>query len=140
MTPQINQPSNRPQQRAWATHLMLAAALLGCSHSSPPPPTPEAGTPAANVVVTVKNLNTSDVTVFANINGVQQRLGTVTSQQTANFELDWGRVGPAGRVGMIVNEIGGSGTYRSGAVTLRPGAQITVQVAPQLRNSTTQVY
>jgi hypothetical protein len=78
-------------------------------------------------VVTVKNLNTSDVTVFANINGQEQRLGTVTSQQTANFELDWGRIGPSGRVSMVVNQIGSSGTYRSGAVTLRPGSQVTVQ-------------
>jgi len=140
MTPLINHSSTRLQRRAWPTHLVLAAALLGCSHSSPPPPAPEAGTPAANVVVTVKNMNTSDVTVFANINGQQQRLGTVTSQQTANFELDWGRIGPSGRVSMVVNEIGGSGTYRSGAVSMRPGGQVTVQVAPQLRNSTTQVY
>jgi hypothetical protein len=91
-------------------------------------------------VVTVKNLNTSDVTVYANINGVQQRLGTVSSQQTANFELDWGRIGPSGRVSMVVDQIGSSGGYRSGAVTLRPGAQVTVNVAPSIRNSTTQVY
>lgn len=118
---------------------MLAAALVGCHHG-PPEPTPQAGTPEANVVVTVRNLNTSDVTVFANINGVQQRLGTVTSQQTGNFELDWGRIGPSGRVSMVVNQIGSNGTYRSGTLPLRPGSQITVQVAPQVRNSTTQVF
>ncbi|HTK41253.1 MAG TPA: hypothetical protein VL287_06645 [Gemmatimonadales bacterium] len=139
MTPLINHSSTRLQRRAWPTHLVLAAALLGCSHNPSPPP-PETGTAAANVVVTVKNLNTSDVTVFANINGQEQRLGTVTSQQTANFELDWGRIGPSGRVSMVVNQIGSSGTYRSGAVTLRPGSQVTVQVAPSLRNSTTQAY
>ena len=92
------------------------------------------------VSVTVKNLNTSDVTVYANINGSQQRLGTVSSQQTANFQLDWGRIGPSGRVSMVVDQIGSSGGYRSGAVTMRPGAQITVNVAPSIRNSTTQVY
>jgi hypothetical protein len=140
MTLPINLGTSRPQHRAWVTPLMLAAALLGCSHNSPAPPTPEAGTPGANVVVTVKNLNTSDVTVYANINGVQQRLGTVSSQQTANFELDWGRIGPSGRVSMVVDQIGSSGGYRSGAVTLRPGAQVTVNVAPSIRNSTTQVY
>ena len=140
MTPPISQGSCRPQPRAWAAPLLLAAALLGCSHNSPAPPTPEAGTPGANVLVTVKNLNTSDVTVYANINGVQQRLGTVSSQQTANFQLDWGRIGPSGRVSMVVDQIGSSGGYRSGAVTLRPGAQVTVNVAPSLRNSTTQVY
>jgi hypothetical protein len=41
---------------------------------------------------------------------------------------------------MVVDQIGSSGGYRSGAVTLRPGAQVTVNVAPSIRNSTTQVY
>jgi hypothetical protein len=140
MIPPINQRIGRTQARVWAAPLMLAAALLACSHNSPAPPTPEAGTPGANVLVTVKNLNTSDITVYANINGSQQRLGTVSSQQTANFQLDWGRIGPSGRVSMVVDQIGSSGGYRSGAVTLRPGAQVTVNVAPSIRNSTTQVY
>lgn len=139
MLPSITQRSSRLHQKVRVAHLMLAAALVGCHHG-PPEPTPQAGTPEANVVVTVRNLNTSDVTVFANINGVQQRLGTVTSQQTGNFELDWGRIGPSGRVSMVVNQIGSNGTYRSGTLPLRPGSQITVQVAPQVRNSTTQVF
>jgi hypothetical protein len=132
------QEHGRPRRGAWVPHLLLVVALGACSHNAPPPPEP--GTPAANVVVTVKNQNVSDVDVFANINGVSQRLGTVTSQQTGNFEVNWGQVGPSGRFSVIVSPIGSSGVYRSGALPLAPGGQVSVQVAPVLHNSTTQVY
>lgn len=122
----------------WLPKLMLAGALAGCSHN--PPPTPEAGTPAANIVVSVQNQNLNDVDAFANINGVPQRLGTVTSQSTNSFEVKYDQIGPAGHFSVVVSPIGGAGTYRSAALTLHPGAQVSVTVAPVLRNSTTQVY
>jgi len=123
----------------WLSKLMLAAALAGCSHN-PPPPAPQPGTPAANIVVSVQNQNLNDVDVFANINGVPQRLGTVTSQSTNSFEVKYDQIGPAGHFSVVVSPIGGAGAYRSGALTLQPGSQVSVAVAPVLRNSTTQVY
>jgi hypothetical protein len=122
----------------WLPQLLLAGALAGCSHN--PPPAPQPGTPAANIVVSVQNQNLNDVDVFANINGVPQRLGTVTSQSTNSFEVNYEQIGPAGHFSVVVSPIGSAGAYRSGAVTLQPGSQVSVTVAPVLRNSTTQVY
>lgn len=123
---------------ALAPHLLLVAGLAGCSHN--PPPRPETGTKAANVVVSVKNQNLNDVDVFVNVNGVRQRLGTVTSQGSSSFEVNWDQIGPAGHVSIIVSPIGSGGAYRSGALTIAPGSQVAVNVAPVLRNSTTQTY
>jgi hypothetical protein len=131
-------PAKLPRPVGWAAIALLAATLAGCHN--PPPPSPEPGTPAANIVVTVQNQNLSDVDVFANVNGVRQRLGTVTSQASGSFEVNWGQVGPSGRLSIIVSPIGSGGAYRSGALAIRAGAQVAVNVAPVLRNSTTQVY
>ena len=124
---------------SWLPSVLLVPMLAACSHN-PPPPEPELGTPAANVVVSVQNQNLSDVDVFASVNGVRQRLGTVTSQGSSSFEVNWGQIGPAGRFSLIVSPIGGRGAYRSGALTVRPGSQVSLTVAPVLRNSTTEVY
>jgi hypothetical protein len=121
----------------WTSHLMLVAVLGACSRNAPPPPEP--GTKEANVIVTVQNQNTADVDVFANINGLPQRLGTVTSQQNGDFEINWDQIGPSGRFSVVVSPIGSGGAYRSGALPIGPGQQVAVQVAPVLRNSTTQV-
>ena len=136
-------PSPRQEGRACrrgvvAAQLLLAAALWACSHNAPPAPQP--GTRAANLVVAVENQNVNDVDVFANINGVPQRLGTVTSQQTGNFEVNWDQLGPAGHFSLIVSPIGSDAVYRSGSLPLGPGSTVAVQVAPVLRNSSTQVY
>jgi len=63
----------------------------------------------------------------------------VTSQASSSFEVNWQQVGPAGHFSIIVSPIGGRGSYRSGALTVSPGAQVSVNVAPVLRNSITQV-
>lgn len=130
--------ARRPRLGRWLP-VLLATTLAACSHN-PPPPAPEPGSPAANVVVTVQNQNLNDVDVFVNVNGVAQRLGTVTSQATSSFEVSWQQIGPAGHVSLIVSPIGSAGAYRTGALTLRPGSQVSLNVAPVLRNSTTQVY
>ena len=129
--------ASRAGVASWLPKLMLAAALAACSHN--PPPAPQPGTPAANVVVSVQNQNLNDVDVFANINGVPQRLGTVTSQSTNSFEIKWDQIGPAGRLAIVVSPIGSPGAYRSGTLAIQAGAQVSVMVAPVLSNSTTQV-
>jgi hypothetical protein len=117
--------------------LRLAAVLVAAGVAAP---RPELGTPQANVLVTVTNQNVNDVDVFISISGVRQRLGTVVSQGTGNFEVPWDRIGPASQTQLIVSPIGGAGAYRTGSLALQPGGQVGVTVAPVLRNSTTQVY
>jgi hypothetical protein len=118
--------------------VLVAAGIAACAHN--PPPRPELGTPQANVLVTVTNQNVNDVDVFISISGVRQRLGTVVSQGTGNFEVPWDRIGPASHVQLLASPIGSPGAYRTGSLALQPGSQIGVTVAPVLRNSTTQVY
>jgi hypothetical protein len=113
--------------------LLLAAGISACAHN--PPPRPELGTPEANVLVTVKNQNVNDVDVFLLVNGIRQRLGTVVSQGSGNFEIPWDRIGPSSGLSLIVAPIGAPGAYRTGQLTVQPGAQIALAVAPVLRNS-----
>ena len=119
MAHRFDHPPRAARLGAWLLAVLLVTTLAACSHN-PPPPEPDPGTPAANVVVSVQNQNVSDVNVFANVNGVRQRLGTVTSQSSSTFEVNWGQIGPAGRFSLIVSPIGGRGAYRSGhGVALR---------------------
>lgn len=131
-------PAKLSRPVRWGAIALLAATLAGCHN--PPPPSPEPGTQAANVVVSVQNQNLSDVDVFVNVNGIAQRLGTVTSQASGSFEVNWDQIGPSGHFALIVSPIGSGGAYRTGSLAIRSGAQVAVNVAPVLRNSTTQVY
>jgi len=129
--------AGRPSTGLRLGAVLLAAGLAACSHN--PPPQPELGTPQANVLVTVSNQNVNDVDVFAIVNGQRQRLGTVVSQGSGNFEIPWDRIGPASGVSLIVTPIGGAGAYRTGKLTLQPGSQVAVSVAPVLLNSSVVV-
>jgi hypothetical protein len=113
--------------------LLLSASVAACANN--PPPLPELGTPEANLLITVKNHNVNDVDVFMRLNGVRQRLGTVVSQSSGNFEIPWDRIGPASGLSLIVSPIGARGAYRTGHLTVQPGAQIAIAVAPVLVNS-----
>ena len=117
--------------------LLLAAGVAACANN--PPPLPELGTPEANLLVTVKNHNVNDVDVFMRVSGVRQRLGTVVSQGSGNYEIPWDRIGSANGVSLVVAPIGAPGAFRTGTLTVQPGAQIAVGVAPLLMNSSVAV-
>jgi hypothetical protein len=119
--------------RARLPALLLAAGIAACANN--PPPLPELGTPEANLLITVKNHNANDVDVFMRVNGVRQRLGTVVSQSSGNYEIPWDRIGPSSGLSLIVAPIGAPGAYRTGQLTVQPGAQIALGVAPLLGNS-----
>jgi hypothetical protein len=92
------------------------------------------------VVVAAQNLNFNDVDVFLMVDGVRQRLGTVTSQGTANFIIPWSRLQGARTVWVRVDRIGDNTRYRSQPLAVRPGSQITLVVQPTLRTSSTTIY
>jgi hypothetical protein len=117
--------------------VLLIAGLGACSHN--PPPAPELGSPQANVLVTVQNQNVNDVNVFTVIGGVRQRLGTVVSQASGSFEIPWDRIGPATGVSVLAAPIGAPGAFNTGRLTISPGSQISLTVAPVLRNSSVVV-
>ena len=73
------------------------------------------------------------------VNGVRQRLGTVVSQGSGNYEIPWDRIGPANGVSLVVSPIGGAGAFRTGKLTVQPGAEIALGVAPLLGNSSVAV-
>ena len=104
-------PPRPARLSSWLPSVLLVTMLAACG-PSPPPPEPEPGTPAATVVVSVQNQSVSDMDVFANVNGVRQRLGTVTAQGSSTFEVNWGQIGSAGRFSLIVSPVGGRGAYR----------------------------
>ncbi len=130
----------RPRRSSRGVRLaavLLVAGLGACSHN--PPPAPELGSPQANVLITVRNQNVSDVDVFTIINGVRQRLGTVVSQASGSFEIPWDRIGPANGVSVVAAPIGARGAFNTGKLTISPGSQIALTVAPVVRNSTVVV-
>jgi len=118
--------------------LALAAALGGCSRN--PAPEVEPGSPAADVLVSVSNQNPSDVDVFLVVSGVRLRLGTVTALGTGSFQVPWERVSAVTDAFLLVSPVGHLGAYRSPTLLLRPGSEVTVNVAPALGNSTTTIY
>lgn len=117
--------------------LLLAGGIAACANN--PPPLPEPGTPEANLLITVKNHNVHDVDVFLRVNGVRQRLGTVVSQDSGNYEIPWDRIGPGNGVSLVVSPIGGAGAFWTGQLTVQPGAQIALGVAPLLSSSSVAV-
>lgn len=90
--------------------------------------------PASAVAVEVANSNWSDVTVYADVDGQSQRLGMVTTNQTATFELPATMAG-ASNVRLRIEPIGSTDSFTTDALVVGPGDAVHLKVGNALRQS-----
>jgi alkylated DNA nucleotide flippase Atl1 len=100
----------------------------------------EPSSPAADIVITAQNQNVNDVDVFLIANGHSRRLGTITSQSAATFQVPWSQVANSTRTVIRADPVGSNAAYRSQNLVLRPGSQVSVTLNSIIRNSVTTVY
>lgn len=112
--------------------LALVAVASGCARSGPP----QASTPAIEATATARITNNSwlDVNVYAARSGSRQRLGTVTGQNTAVFELPHSFIASRG-LQIFIDPIGSPQTYQTDLIPAGPGQQIDVVVQQRLSMS-----
>lgn len=120
--------------------LLAAALVVSACSSNPEPPTLDPNSPAADIIISAQNQNVNDVDVVLVAGGQSQRLGTVTAQSQANFQVPWSRVANSTRVFVRASPIGSNALYQSQNLVLRPGSQVSVTLNSVIRNSVTTVY
>jgi hypothetical protein len=119
--------------------LALAAGLLlstapACRSASPY----AVGQEQDAVGLVVRNDNFADVDVYAIADGLPTRIGTVTGNSTARFDLS-NSVYRATDLRIVATPIGGNGRASSGQLQVGPGQTIMFTIAPVLRQSTASV-
>ncbi len=122
-----------------AMAVMLAAGAVACSTAGPQRPANAlAGELDATVVVT--NNNWSDMTVYAQRNGVSVRLGTVTSMTTQRFSLPAPLIGGTGELHFLADPIGSTQVFRSPAVMVGRGQHVEFMLQNNLALSSLSVW
>jgi hypothetical protein len=120
------------QRRIHLAATLAACAVLSsvaCGRSTHQSTVVSETSPNAPVSVQVTNHNPQDVDVFA-VDGDQRwRLGTVTTSQTATFQLPSTAARAGSDLRLVVHPIGGGGEYTTGRVTVSPGDEVELQVA-----------
>jgi len=94
----------------------------------------------APVTLQVTNDNSQDVDVFATSGGKERhRLGMVTSGQTQSFTVPSTTMHATNTLQLIVHPIGGGGDYSTGPVSVSPGEQVQLHVAPVVNQTSYSV-
>ena len=115
--------------------LLLSIVSTGCHRggfSNAP-----AGAQGA-VGLVVQNQNFYDMDVYVVAEGLATRLGTVTGNSKAHFNLNPSFV-PTDQLRLVATPIGGNGRASSGNVLASPGQTIVFTIAPALRQSSVMV-
>jgi hypothetical protein len=112
--------------------LALVALAIGCAR----PGQSRRGAIAIDEVATARITNNGwlDVNVYATRSGARQRLGTVTGQNTAVFELPRSFIASRG-LQIFIDAIGSPQTYQTDLIPAGPGQQIDVVVQQRLSMS-----
>ncbi len=90
--------------------------------------------------VTVANRNWSDVRVYIQRSGSRFRLGTVTSNRTATFEIPPGQLGEGGFLRVTAELIGSSDRISTEDVRIQPGLVIEWNIENVLQHSNMTFY
>ena len=124
--------------RGWVSAVVVAGAIAvaqGCGSSGTTVSSEAAGILAQNpnsAVLKVTDNNFQDMDVFAVLDGVSTRLGSVTGAGgTGMFVLDPSYLA-AGRLAIVATPIGGGGRASTGSITVNRGDEVDFIVQPQL--------
>jgi hypothetical protein len=113
---------------------LLLAAAPACRSANPY----AAGQEQDAVGLVVRNDNFADVDVYAIADGLPTRIGTVTGNSTARFDLS-SSLYHATDLHIVGTPIGGNGRASSGPLQVGPGQTIMFTIAPVLRQSSASV-
>lgn len=112
----------------------MAGALLGWVACTAPGR--HLAAPAARPAsyVRVRNVNWTDVTVFAVRGATRIRLGFVTSLTEASFLIPAASM-PDNTLRLLIDPIGSDAEFLTDGITLAPGQRVELTVMPSLRMS-----
>jgi hypothetical protein len=102
------------------------AATIGCGGS-------RAGTvdPAAAAYVEVRNQAFLDMTIYVLRGGARYRLGTVSGNSTAVFEIPRNFVNPGLPIAFLADPIGSQVTPYSHEIPVSPGDTVVLTIPPR---------
>ncbi len=113
--------------RSWGVALGATLALIsGACASRAPVPSPFAEGVEATILLTVDNQDYRDATVYANWNGVRQRVGMVIGKTTETFTVPWREY----EVGLEVDFVGGGELKVADRMPVLPGDHIEFLIMP----------
>lgn len=131
---------SRTNGRALARVVLAAAVFLSaCFHGAQPGESEEPVYRPDPIPLQVKNENYLDVNIFAVVNGLSRRLGTVNGNTTQKFNIPW-NFANGQPISITATPIGGSGSASSGMLQVGMGQMIDFRVASLLRQSTASVH
>jgi hypothetical protein len=93
---------------------------------------------AEPIPVHVQNENFLDMNVFVQASGVNRRLGMVTGNGAADFQIQWSIINGQS-ISLTAIPIGGRGTGASGSLSVSPGQTIDFKIGSVLRQTTAVV-
>lgn len=125
-----------PSRYTHAVLLLALALLVGCADRSREPDF--SGSPDdVPITVAVQNQHFNDVTIYVARDVQWQRLGNVTGNTNARFEIPEVLISPGSQFRFRIHAIGTSDDqdYVTDQVMVSRGAEVALRVAPVLRMS-----
>ena len=113
----------RPRALSGAILLLIAG---GCASSGSDTPSPFVQGDEARIDLTVDNQDYRDATVYANWNGVRQRVGMVIGKTEQTFNILWEDF----QVKLEVDFVGGGGFEAREPMAVWPGDHIDFIIMP----------
>ena len=110
---------------SFAAASLLVAGPSGCSKQPAAPVDP-----MAPAFVEVQNQAFLDMTIYVIRSGQRVRLGQVTGNSTATFELPRTMVNPGLPIRFLADPIGGSRTPFSQEIGVSPGDTVVLRIPP----------
>lgn len=124
------------KMRHWAPAALLLSLGAACASAG----TPSDGAPRVRepALVSVANNGFYDVTVYVVQSGMRKRLGTVTGLSQQQFRLRLTH--DASDLYLLADPVGGSRTYLSPPVQVRPGEEVDLRLHATLSMSSVSVW
>jgi hypothetical protein len=119
--------------------VLLSLALGGCAHRSMPGGPEQPGRDAP-VSIEVTNHNWSDVVIYLDRGNLSERLGMVTSQNTAFFTVPFLHLGPTGTARLRADPVGNMQSFSSEFLQVQPGQTIRWTLENDIERSFLGVY
>jgi hypothetical protein len=106
---------------------LLVAACSALREDTPPSPFENGGNVPQNIQITVDNQDWRDATLYADWNGVRQRVGMITGKTTQTFSTPWRDY----MVRLDIDFVGGGGIPSRDPIQVQAGDHLDYTIMPQ---------